>query len=178
MFNHKDSKKINFSTYRTWPYVQECFFTTFVRVLDLAKDKFQGLILVPIPTKGHQLRFKSQELRFKPYKPKTLTTLVITCSFHLGEGGWISKVSNCFLVIGESKCPIAINKQIELWDAPQVIKLINMNHNRHSSSCKSLGQKCSWKKLGLKILLKQWVGATCIEDSPKNVHVRYFSITP
>jgi len=29
----------------------------------------------------------------------------------------------------------------ELLDAPKISKLINMNYNRHSSSCKSLGQK-------------------------------------
>jgi hypothetical protein len=29
----------------------------------------------------------------------------------------------------------------ELSDAPKIRKLINMNYNRYSSSCKSLGQK-------------------------------------
>jgi hypothetical protein len=32
-------------------------------------------------------------------------------------------------------------KTFVYWDAPQLIKLINMNHNKYLSSCKSLDQK-------------------------------------
>jgi hypothetical protein len=34
-----------------------------------------------------------------------------------------------------------IIKEFVLWDAPQLIKLINMNHNKYLSFCKSLDQK-------------------------------------
>jgi len=47
------------------------------------------------------------------------------------------------------------------WDAPQLFKLINMNHNKYMSSCKSLDQKWWWTKLGTKVLFKQWGGAKC-----------------
>jgi hypothetical protein len=32
-------------------------------------------------------------------------------------------------------------KQQNIWDAPQLIELINMNHNKYLSSSKSLSQK-------------------------------------
>jgi len=37
--------------------------------------------------------------------------------------------------------PLIFLKIFVLWDAPQPIKLTNMNHNKYPSSCKSLGQK-------------------------------------
>jgi len=44
------------------------------------------------------------------------------------------------------------------------IKLINMNLNKHPSSCKVLHQKGWWIKLGIKFLLKQWLNeAKCIQ---------------
>jgi hypothetical protein len=62
------------------------------------------------------------------------------CNFYLGGGGggdaqnWKNK-----LVMDWPKWPITKQKkrEIELWDALQIIKLINMSHNRYPSSCKS-----------------------------------------
>jgi hypothetical protein len=51
-----------------------------------------------------------------------------------------------------------IIKTFVLWDAPQLIKLINMNHNMYLSSWKHLGQKWWWTKLGLKFPQNNEVG--------------------
>jgi hypothetical protein len=61
-----------------------------------------------------------------------------------------------FLVIGQPNGPLKNNlkktiKTFVLWDASQLIKLINMNHNTYLSSCKSLCQKWWWTKLGIQI---------------------------
>jgi hypothetical protein len=58
--------------------------------------------------------------------------------------------------------------ETKLWYASQLIQLMNMNHYRYPSSCKSLCQKMvMWTKLGMKILLKQWGGVTHTQDAPK-----------
>jgi len=49
-------------------------------------------------------------------------------------------------------------KTFVLWDAPQLIKLINMNHSMYLSAWKSLGQKWWWTKLGLKFPQNNDVG--------------------
>jgi len=79
--------------------------------------------------------------------------------FLLGEGGFHN-------VFGDrpTKWPAATKKTIKtfvLWDAPQLIKLININHNKHLGSWKSSAKKCSWTKLRIKVLLKQWSGTKC-----------------
>jgi hypothetical protein len=45
------------------------------------------------------------------------------------------KVAHCQNKRGEKK-------KTRLRDATKLIRLINMNHNKHPSSCKSRGQKC------------------------------------
>jgi hypothetical protein len=39
---------------------------------------------------------------------------------------------------------------VEFWDALQLMKLINTNHNPHPNSCKRVSQKWWWTKLGMK----------------------------
>jgi hypothetical protein len=72
------------------------------------------------------------------------------------------------LVMGKSKRSLWKKHNTKLWYASQLIKLMNMNHNRYPSSCKSLCQKwwCE-QSLGIKILLKQWGGVTHTQDAPK-----------
>jgi len=56
------------------------------------------------------------------------------------EGGWGCEFQNVF-VIGQSKWLIANFKNKRTcvpWDAPQPIKLINMDHNKYPSFLKSL----------------------------------------
>ncbi len=53
---------------KTCSCVEECSFKIFGSIMNLAKDKFHGLILVPVPTKGCHLGSRSQES-----KPLNLT---------------------------------------------------------------------------------------------------------
>ncbi len=46
----------------------------------------------------------------------------------------------------------------------QLIKLVNMNHNKYPSFCEVLSQKWWWTKWGIKLLLKQWDEAKCIQE--------------
>jgi hypothetical protein len=50
------------------------------------------------------------------------------CNFYLGEGG-VAQSLKTFLVIGQSKWPLPQKeKKRRVWDAPQLIKSININH--------------------------------------------------
>ncbi len=47
-----------------------------------------------------------------------------------------------FLFMGQPNGPLQnFKKHQNIWDAPQLIELINMNHNKYLSSRKSLSQK-------------------------------------
>jgi hypothetical protein len=59
------------------------------------------------------------------------------CNFYLGEGGGGAQNWKNKLVMDWPKWPITKQKKIELWDALQLIKLINISHNRYPSFCKS-----------------------------------------
>jgi hypothetical protein len=56
---------------------------------------------------------------------------------------WGGVAFHNFLVIGQLDGPLQkkIIKTFMLWDPPQLIKLIHMNHNKYLNSCKILGQK-------------------------------------
>jgi hypothetical protein len=57
--------------------------------------------------------------------------------FLLGEGGISKKFAN-----GPTKWSIPkFLKNQNIWDAPQLIELINMNHNKYLRSSKRLSQK-------------------------------------
>jgi hypothetical protein len=65
---------------------------------------------------------------------------VKNCDFYLGKVGDFI----VFVVIGQPKGPIAKQKKtiktFVLWDTPQLISIINMNHNKYNkylSSCRS-----------------------------------------
>ncbi len=47
-------------------FFQECFFMVLVSGPNLIKDYFQCLVFVLVPTKGHELGFKSQKLHLEP----------------------------------------------------------------------------------------------------------------
>ncbi len=70
--------------------------------------------------------------------------------FVLGE-----EVRRFHNILGDrpTKWPIAKkrnSKTFVIWDALLSIKLIDINHNKYLNSCKSLGQKLWWAKLGIK----------------------------
>jgi hypothetical protein len=58
------------------------------------------------------------------------------------RGGGVWGKFKTFLVMGQSKLPNA-NKTLKIFlfcGVPQLIQLINTNHNEHPSSCKNIGQ--------------------------------------
>lgn len=89
------------------------------------------------------------------------TYIYIKCDFYLGEGDFIM-----FFYNGLTKWPIAkiyIHiKRFMLWHESQLNKLIDMNHNKYLSSCKSLGQKWWRTRLGINVLFKQLGGTKCV----------------
>ncbi len=85
------------------------------------------------------------------------------CDVYLGKGDFIM-----FLVIGQPNGPLQKKKTIKtfvLWDAPQLIKLININHKKYLGSWKSSGQKMVINKIKNKSSTQaiKW-DKMCIED--------------
>jgi hypothetical protein len=77
-----------------------------------------------------------------------------------------------FLVIGQPNDPLQKKKTIKtfvLWDAPQLIKLITINHNKYLGSWKSSSQKMVMNKVKNKSSTQamKW-DKMCIQNIPWN----------
>jgi hypothetical protein len=84
------------------------------------------------------------------------------------EGGLCPKFQNFFWWWANQRGSLWKKHKTKFWYAWQLIKLMNMNHNRYPSSCKELVSKMvMWTKVGMKFLLKQWGGVTHPQDAPK-----------
>ncbi len=79
-----------------------------------------------------------------------------------------------FLIIRQPNGPLQKKtiKTFVLWDAPQLIKLININHNKYLGSWKSSGQKMVINKVTNKSSTQamKW-DKMCIQEIPWNSNI-------